>query len=61
MVLGRRKTRTRWNPLGGGAHTTRLHARSLARFRVSLPVALMLLFVAAYLAAIVVQAIELMR
>ena len=60
MLLGRRKTRTRWNTLGGGVPTARPHARSLARFRVSLPVVL-LLFVAAYLAAVVMQAIELIR
>jgi hypothetical protein len=57
MLLGRRKTRARWNTLGGGSR----HARSLTRFRVSLPVALILLFVAAYLAAAVMQAIELIR
>jgi hypothetical protein len=56
MLLGRRKTRARWNTVGGG-----LHARGLTRFRASLPVALILLFVAAYLAATVVQAVELLR
>jgi hypothetical protein len=61
MVLERRKTRARRNTLGGGAQTTRPHARSLTRFRVSLPIALMLFFVVAYLAAIVKQAIELIR
>jgi hypothetical protein len=61
MLPGRRKTLTRWNALGGGAQTTRLHARSLTRFRASLPVALILLFIAAYLAATVMQAIELLR
>lgn len=61
MVLGRLKTRTRWNTLSGGAQTTRLHARSLTRFRASLAVALILVFIAAYLAATVMQAIELLR
>jgi hypothetical protein len=61
MLLGRRKTRSRSNTLDGGAQTTRLHMRSLTRFRVSLPVSLVLLFVAAYLAATVMQAIQLLR
>jgi hypothetical protein len=61
MLLERRKTRAHWNTLGGGAQTTRPHARGLTRFRVSLPLALMLFFVVAYLATIVMQAIELIR
>ena len=60
MLLGRWTTRTRWNTLGGGVTTTRPHARSLTRIRVFLPVAL-ILFVTAYLAAVVIQAIELIR
>jgi hypothetical protein len=61
MVLGRRKTRARWNKLGGGAQTARPQARSLTRFQAFLPVALILLLVMAYLAAVVMQALDVIR
>jgi hypothetical protein len=60
MLLGRQDAR--WlEQVGTGAQTTRPHARSLTRLRAFLPLALILLFVAAYLAAVVMQAIELIR